>query len=106
MLIDYPGPPQSLRVDYDDGGSFVLYWAPPKRYGGAKVIKYEVVAVRGGNIETKRETPDLTARVTLRDNNRYKIYVCSINMIGKNDSSCTASREINISELFCDLLLA
>ena len=96
--LDYPGPPEELRVDNTDGDDFVqLFWKQPRENGGTKVIGYEII-VRGNKRETRKSTTKLSAGVKLSNNNRYVIRVCSLNKIGRLESSCATADEINIGE--------
>ena len=90
-----------MRFDVIDGGRTVrLFWKQPKTNGGTKIINYEII-VTGEKREIRESTTKLSAGVTLTDNSRYEIRVCSINKIGKNENSCTTPREIKIGKGFC-----
>ena len=96
--LDYAGPPEELRVKNTDGDGFVrLYWKQPKENGGTKVIGYEII-VRANKQETRKSTTKLSAGVKLSDGNRYIIRVCSLNKIGRLESSCATADEISIAQ--------
>ncbi len=102
LNLDYAGAPEQLRLDHDitDSGRYVrLFWNQPRTNGGTNIISYEII-VTGGKRELRENTTELSAGVKSTDNSRYVIRVCSINKMGKTESSCTIPREIGAGKRF------
>ena len=54
--------------------------------------------MRGDKRETRKSTSELSAGVTLSGDSRYIIRVCSLNKIGRLESSCATADEVNIGK--------
>lgn len=102
-LIDYPGPPQGLQLQKTNGGrSIQLFWNPPKFDGGTRIIGYDVIVTPEKQIFTSQSTEHLSAGVEIRDHGNYTIQVCSLNEVGRNQTSCSSPHEITIGlYVFC-----
>ncbi|XP_046845318.1 uncharacterized protein LOC124439128 isoform X2 [Xenia sp. Carnegie-2017] len=95
--LHYPGPPQGMRLQKTNGGrSFQLFWNPPKFDGGTRIIGYDVIVTPEKQIFTSQSTEHLSVGVKVRDHGNYTIQVCSLNEVGRNQTSCSSPHKITI----------